>query len=722
MSLRILKICYYLLFFLTPLLFTSFNHELFEFNKMIFTYLISVVVAGSWFSRMVSERRLIWKKTVLDLPILGFLVANFVSTIFSIDSHTSWWGYYTRSNGGMWSIISYTLLYFGLTANFDASQIIRFLKTTLAGGFLVALYAIPEHFGVSPSCIILYSQFDASCWVQDVQARVFATLGQPNWLAAYLAMLIFPASYFWMKANKLPSKIWYGSMVGVMYLAFTFTYSRGASLGLIAGLGVFLLLGWGQQVWQAGQSRRHDWAFLIKPGIFLAVIISISLIFGTALWSFQLSKLGGETSRPGLSTAITNVSVGTQLENGGTDSGVIRLIVWGGAIEVWKKYPIFGSGVETFAYSYYGSRSAAHNMVSEWDFLYNKAHNEYLNYLANTGIVGFASYMAVILVFVWWALGQWRQPIDNHDSTETDRRLLIAAILASYVSYLVQNFFGFSVVVIATYFYIFPAMALVIGGAVKPGEIKIRWLNELNTRVSMMFSKRRKVGRMVRVVVTVLIVILTVNYSLMVLRLWYADTMYAKGSALTDAGRPLEGYDKLVTASVFNPDEPLYQVDLGYAAAASAAALSQQRASDSAQLISDLEQVAVDETDKVLSAYPNNVSNYRSAVRTYYELSVLDPKYLDKVISTFDHAIELAPTDPKLYFNKGLIENEMGKPEAITTIEKAINLKPNYRDAYLSLAGILVQKNQKAEAKSWLLRILKYYPNDQEIKAKISAL
>jgi O-antigen ligase len=725
MGQRIITICYYLLFFATPLLFTSINHELFEYNKMIFTYLLTTIITGTWIVRMIAAKKLILKRTILDIPILIFLVANILSTAFSIDAHVSWWGYYTRSNGGLLSIITYSLLYFGLISNFDAKQIIKFIKAAIWGGIAVSLYAIPEHFGVSPSCIVLYSQFDANCWVQDVQARVFATLGQPNWLAAYLGMLIFPAGYFLAKADRLQGKIFYGLAVLLMYMAFTFTYSRGATLGLLVGLFVFVGLGWGAAMARQLKLKRKNWQIFQPVAIFGAIIISITLIFGTALSSFRLLQLGAVANRPGLSSTIATASVGTQLENGGTDSGVIRLIVWGGAIEIFKKYPIFGSGVETFAYSYYGSRSVDHNMVSEWDFLYNKAHNEYLNYLANTGIVGFASYMLLIGVFLWWALKSWLVSIkmgNKIDENGIDRQLLIAAITASYTGYLVQNFFGFSVVVIATYFYLFPAILIVATSGESKLEVHSRLLVGIGQGVGRIISKRRKLGKIVRIVAIAVTVILTVNYALMISRLWYADTLYAKGSNLTDAGRPLLGYDKLLLASIFNPDEPLYRIDMGYAAAASAAALSADESSESAELIEKLEKIAVSETEKVLLDYPQNVSNFRSAVRTYYELATIDPIYLDKVIVTFDQAIALAPTDPKLYFNKGLIENQMGKKSATQTIEKAISLKPNYRDAYLGLATILIQNKEIPEAKIWLERAAKYYPNDKEIEDKLSQL
>src|SRR3989344_2261289 len=193
---KIITYSFYLLFFLTPLFWTSLNYELFEFNKMILTYGFTTIIVGVWILKMINHKSLIINRTPLDIPLLLFLGANILSTIFSIDPHTSIWGYYSRSNGGLLSLISYLLLYFSFVSNMDKKKIKYLFWSAFASGFLISLWAILEHFGVSFSCIILRGEFNDSCWIQDVQARVFASLGQPNWLAAYLAMLIFPALYF----------------------------------------------------------------------------------------------------------------------------------------------------------------------------------------------------------------------------------------------------------------------------------------------------------------------------------------------------------------------------------------------------------------------------------------------------------------------------------------------------------------------------------------------
>ncbi|MBI4037237.1 O-antigen ligase family protein, partial [Candidatus Daviesbacteria bacterium] len=376
MAQRILTISFYLLFFLTPLVWAPMNFELFEYNKMMFVYLLTIIIGVCWVWKMAQTKSLILNKTPLDIPLMLFLAANILSTIFSVDHHTSIWGYYSRSNGGLLSTISYLILYYALVSNFEKVRVFKFLKAAIFGGGIIAIWAILEHFGGSISCAILTGKFNDACWVQDVKARVFATLGQPNWLAAYLAMLIFPALYFTLTATKKSSTILYTLYSILFYLAFTFTYSRGASLGLLAGLVVFIAM-----------LSRHKHLFNPRGCILIiSSFLAVNLLFGSALTNFKLLSKFAPPSRPSLTTAIK--ASGTQLETGGTESGKIRLIVWKGALEIFKHYPIFGSGVETFAYSYYNFRPVEHNLVSEWDFLYNKAHNEYLNYLSTTGILG----------------------------------------------------------------------------------------------------------------------------------------------------------------------------------------------------------------------------------------------------------------------------------------------------------------------------------------------
>lgn len=694
---RILAAAFYLLLCITPFLFTKYNSELFEFNKMIFVYGLTVIISGVWVLKMLSARDLIFKKTPLDIPIGLFLLSQILSTIFSIDPHTSLWGYYSRSNGGLLSTISYIVLFYAFVSNFNKESVIKFLNAAVIAGFFVALYAIPEHFGLSPSCVILTGEYTASCWVQDVQARVFGTLGQPNWLAAYLEMLIFPAIYFFITSKSIRNKIIYLVIISAYYLAFTFTYSRGATLGLLAG---FIILGFSTFLYS---QKINNFSSLKNFSLVAVAVLIFSLLFGSALNGFRLIKNPAVPTRPGIPQGQAAPS-GTQLENGGTESGQIRLIVWKGALEIFKAYPILGSGVETFAYSYYKFRPNEHNRVSEWDFLYNKAHNEYLNYLATTGIFGFLSYLAIILLFTFFCLRLFFTGL-NHKNPSAEY-LFIPVIGAGYSAYLIQNFFLFSVVSVALLFYLFPAFIFAFFDSSKKlssGNLFSVYLNRLFTIIG-----KKNISLKLTQVLVVAIALLALNSLLSV---WEADANYKKGSDYNDAGNPGRAYNFLIEAVRLNPGEPLYLSELGNAAGASSLALLSDDATTSAELKDD----SVFFTDLGLSISPVNTTVLRTAIRTYFQLSLLDPAYKDRTLEIADKSIALAPTDPKILLNKAVILTQFDRQdEAIEVLKKAIELKPNYREARLNLGDLYIKKKEKNLAKEQIDFILNLIPNDPD--------
>ena len=716
---KLITRAYYLLFFLTPFVFTRYNYELFEYNKMMFVYFLTVFIVGFSLIRMIHEKKFIFQKTPLDIPLIIFLASQILSTVFSIDPHTSIWGYYSRSNGGLLSIISYLLLYWALAGNLSLlkdearkEQILHYLKAAIFGGLVISLWGILEHFGFSFSCLLLTHKFNDSCWVQDVQARVFASLGQPNWMAAYLGMLLFPALYFALATKqKLISGAYY--LISILnYLAFTYTNSRSAAIGMLISIILFLGLAGARVIKDKAQKSEK----LIPYISVFVVFILITLLFGSGLTSrFKLIAQDGPVN-PQSSTAAASSGT-SQLESGGTESLKIRLIVWQGAIEIFKHYPVFGSGVETFAYSYYQYRPLAHNMVSEWDFLYNKAHNEYLNYLATTGIVGLAAYLLIIITYLVWGV-RYIVYSKKQKSLSTPYSLLHTAILASYLFYLIQDVAQFSVVVIALYFYLFPALAFLL---VEPEKLEFYPLPKLviPELIRSPFSSIGELASGKPKIATIAVSVLIVFFSFKLVEYWVADTHYATGSNLLENGQAGEGYNELSEAVLENPGEPLYRNELAFAAASAAVALQDHDATLSASLKDE----AIQETQVALKISPKNVSLWRTAIQTYYTLSSIDPSYNQKTLDTIDHTISLAPTDPKLVNNKALILGQMQKDtEAIATLRQAVTLKPDYHDALLTLAEFYNAEGQKDNAIATVNDIFKYFPGDPGAKDELAKI
>ncbi len=403
---RIIFWLFGILLFLVPLILWPATSEVFEFNKMVLTYMLTTLITAAWAIRMVIERKIIFRRTILDIPLLIFFSSQLISTILSIDPRTSLFGYYSRFNGGLLSTLCYSLLYWAFVSNVNAKEILKLIYVTLASATLVSAYGVLQHFGI-----------DKNIWVQDVQNRVFSTLGQPNWLASFLVALI-PLT--WTYAISDRKRFWlYFSLSALFFITLLFTKSRSGFLGFAIADLTF----WGFVL--VKQEAKHLKEFFIFNFLFLVLF----LIIGNP---FRSSKLQPQT------TATAPV-----LETGGTESGTIRKIVWKGAFEVWKHYPVFGTGVETFAYSYYKFRPPEHNLVSEWDFIYNKAHNEYLNMAANSGTVGLSAYLFLIGTSVYLFIRKSRFDL-----------------LAGYAGLLISNFFGFSVVPTQLLLFLFPAFAL----------------------------------------------------------------------------------------------------------------------------------------------------------------------------------------------------------------------------------------------------------------------
>ena len=680
---KVIKTSFHLLFFLVPLVFSPLNFELFEYNKIMLTYTITIIICTFWGLKMISEKRFYFKKTPLDFPLFLFLLSQIVSTIFSLDPHTSIFGYYSRFHGGLLSTICYIALYYALVSNLEKNQVTPLLSTMLFSGTVVAIYGLLQHPNPFFAENGVWHGIDYKYWVQDVELRVFSTIGQPNWLAAYLSMLIPIAIVFMLNQNSLRQKLIFFLLTTSYYLCLLFTNSRAGGGGFFAGFFVFLLL----LFWR----KKGKKTFLTSQNLLFLFLLLLTFGLLTLSAGRFLLKRFEEIISPKIFAA-------TQIPKG--ETAKIRNIVWKGAVEIFKHYPLFGSGVETFAYSYYQFRPKEHNFTTEWDFLYNKAHNEYLNFLATTGIFGFASYMFLIFSFLWWSLKKllFQPPLPPKIY------LLILALFSSYLSYLVQNFYGFSVVPIALFFFLFPPLTFLLTDSVS----------------SIQFPAFQK--PFFRFLCTFLLVSFTLFCLFSLGKMYLADIYYARAHTLAQTGFFDQSYLYIKKATKLNSNEPLYFDQLAYDAAV--LATQSEEATSAAQLA----QEAISSSQKALAISPFNVNFWKTAIKVFYQLGVFDAKFYQKAEECAKIAIELSPTDPKLPYNLGLIYLTMDKnKEAIESIQKAIELKPDLKDPHYALAIIYHQEATKSgkeelfqKAKEELEYILKNIdPGAIEVQEKL---
>ncbi len=696
-------VCFHLLVAVVPLYFRFTTEELFEFNKLILVYALTAIITGLWVTQLVMGKVHL-KRTPFDIPIALFFCSQVLSTLFSIHPRTSWLGYYTRFHGGLLSYSAYILLYYAAVHIVKKKQILPLLITTLASAGLVSLYGILEHFGHSASCLLITdgAAFDVNCWIQDVQSRVFATFGQPNWLAAY-AIMVWPIAAWLSFAFKRTYVFmgFAGTIWTLLTLVIVYTKSRSGFLGLLGGIGLILFFTILRIIWKkytqhaiSNSKTATAWQYLV---IGLILQTTVILFTGTP-FTPSISTVLKPQRAPSVTEQAVPQSPVDRLEAGGTDSGEIRKIVWAGAIQIWKRYPLLGSGVETFAYSYYRDRPTAHNQVSEWDFLYNKAHNEWLNFLATTGSLGALSF--TILVGSFFVV-TWKMYVsENH----TDREQHLAISLAAGVfGLMISNFFGFSTVMVTVLWFLYQAFLVIL------------YLPDQKKNASKSLNKQEKQNNQSAPMTTWLMISLTWFFTcvalILIYRAYLADTIYTNGKSLLTAGQFIPGSTEMYKAIRLTPGEALYYDELAHHMAKTAVEVANASDATTAARIAN---TAVTLSETALSLNNSHLNFYKTRTRIFITLAQLQPDLLEKAKESLLAAIERAPTDAKLVYNLALVELGMGgEQKSMELLENAISLKPNYGAARLELAKQYIAAHRYADAQAELTYILeKINPGD----------
>lgn len=695
-----------------PFVVLPVNSELFEFNKIIFIYTISALIAGLWLMRSLHEKKLVIKKSPLDIPLILFFSSQVLSTLFSIDQHTSLFGYYGRFNGGLLSTATYIFLYYAFISNIDTqiNKVIRnIFGVSIISSILVVLWGLPGKFNHDLSCLLFTSKFDNSCWTAQFRPaeRMFSTMGQPNWLGAYLAITFFMSLFllFTTVSKKIQSVAFLG--VVFTFVGILLSRSRSSLASLIPGavfIGLYIAyLYFKKSSWITTSKKK---VALIAMGVllFLTVIVQTGIPQIDSILTLAFLK---KTPQSVPVAVIAPAPKSLEVVGPITESLDIRKIVWQGAWELGQQYPLFGSGVETFGYAYYSVRPQSHNLTSEWDYLYNKAHNEFLNLLATTGWFGLGSYIILMI----WACAYIVLSVLKHRADEHTIWFYIS-LLSIFISICITNFFGFSITVINIYWYVGFAFLVVYNKDQKTFQ------DEKN-KLSL-----SQVG--IALVLTLWLLNSIVTY-------WIADYSYAQADIALKSNNAGVSVNLLQRALSLR-EEHVYEDKLSYALSQYAYMASYQKEKDKAiELISVAEKLNL----KSIQSSPQNVLYWKTRVKNqfiFYQMS-LDKKYLFTGLSALDEATKLAPTDPKIpYFlatyyslmfddEKNTKQKELYKTKSIESIDKTITLKSDYGDAYLLKYQLLKKYAMKREAKTLLeWYIPRYGVNNEELKKELSAL
>ena len=200
-------------------------------------------------------------------------------------------------------------------------------------------------------------------WLQreDYGRRASGFYVCPNHLAGMLEVIaVFGFSIVCWSRMAVWGKLLVGYAAGVCYVGALLTGSRGGYLSIAASLLVFLVL---SVMVLRGAGGSIAWK--ITGGGLLVVLLAGALVF------FSIRKSDFLAERAG------NIA----------DTENVRFQLWQAAIEQWKLAPLFGTGAAT--YRYYGRQFRDERMQLD-PF---EVHNDYLQLLAEYGVVGCAAFL-----------------------------------------------------------------------------------------------------------------------------------------------------------------------------------------------------------------------------------------------------------------------------------------------------------------------------------------
>jgi len=349
----------------------------------------------------------------LVIAVTVFTAIFELACVFAYDFHAAFWSNYERGEGGFQMLhyyLFFLLLVFIFTDEKDWKNLFRF---SLISAVFMILYGIAGDYSVA-GFIGPYAGATAPTgwWNQLIQGRFEGSLGNPAYVDPYLIFSMFFAAYLWL-SSKLEGtltalKSWgYGVLIAIFFIFFILGQTRGAFLGLIAGVFVLVLY-----LIFSSKGKARKWG---------AIALGILVILGLGLYEIRNNPV------------VQKLPEGRLLQISLSDATAqTRLWVWGEAWQGFLEKPVLGWGPENFTPvfdKFFNPNFYVPNQNTEtW---YDQAHSVFFDYLSETGVLGLLSYLAIFAVFYW----EFFKNAHKHATSHLQKGLIIALPIA----YLVQG-------------------------------------------------------------------------------------------------------------------------------------------------------------------------------------------------------------------------------------------------------------------------------------------
>ena len=387
------------LFILKTGIFLSLISALLVFSKFVFPFISSKQI---YFNILVEILCVFWLAFIIKYPnwnpfgkaqgrpkrflvtygLIAYFSAILLSCFFSVDFNLSFWGDIERMLG-FFHVFHFLILYFIIITVFkEWKEWKMFFIVSIATATLVCLYGI-------------FNQKHDS------------TIGNLAYVAAFFIFNIYFSLILFAK-EKSKFKWFYFVPIAIMGYGFF----KASISGAFVGLGFsFLILG----LFYAFLGKNEK----IKIGTSFLLIIFFLLISG-----FLVGRDSEFVQNQSWLKPVREIS----LEK---NTFQTRLISWQAAWQNFGENPILGTGFGNYAMVFDKHFSSEFYDYAYYETYFDRAHNNIVEIVATTGIVGLATYLFIFgAVFYYLIKGYRRKKINLHDF------VLVSCLI---IAYFVQN-------------------------------------------------------------------------------------------------------------------------------------------------------------------------------------------------------------------------------------------------------------------------------------------
>lgn len=631
-----------------------------NYSKFLFIYVLSLITSLFFFYYKFTEKKVKTRVNTISVSIILVLISYTASTFFSKNFSVSFWGRdFTQD--------SWITIFSLFVSTLVISSVIK------KKGILNALWITLILSGVTSLTKIVYLVFPFLPSLGLFYSPLNNLIGKVNDLALFsvLGIIIGLIAVNQVKLSSNFKAIIYSIVTLNLFIVLLVNFYL--SLYILASFGIIY------SIYKISVTKKFN---LINPLIFIVLISIVGIIWGSTLNNkisniFNLNYL---EVRPSIQ-ATMDVNQGSLKEN---------LLIGTGPATFEVQWPLY---------------KPAEVLQSEfWNLDFRYGHGIIMSFIATTGVIGLVFWLFFILCILFFSL---KGIILKTKDPETK-------FIVNTVSFLNIMLWFIAVFYIPTA--VIFSLAFIFTGFLISILTDVKLLKQKDLNINDFFSKL--IFASMIVVVVILLFGITLRF--------ISHTYFQRSLNEISTTKDLNKVKYLVGKSVqYN------KTDINYRSLAKA---------ESAIFFNKISSQEEFNADDFNFAISNIVKNYENAVNydqnNYYNYIDFASFYSDLVLINFskqesynaasnlyDRSAVLKPNNPIIELGRARLEFINGNfDKSIEILISVIKLKPDYFDAYASLAQLQIESGNNLEAPNTINEYLKLFPGSVEAMYQLAII